>query len=101
VTNVLRQSVMLAQERGPDLELVVEGDEHYATYETREGYTVLHDPDRGFFCYASLDAAGAFVSTGVPASAPPPAGLRPHAREAPEIRQEKTARSVARRAPPT
>ena len=92
--------VTIGQEKGPDIELVVHGDEFYARYETPEGYPVLYDDARGLFCYALL-RDGRFFSTGVPASAPPPPGALPGVTESAPVRQASAAaREAARRPPP-
>ena len=92
--------VTIGQEKGPDIELVVHGDEFYARYETPDGYPVLYDDARGLFCYALL-RDGRFLSTGVPASAPPPPGALPGVTEsAPVRRASAAAREAARRSPP-
>jgi hypothetical protein len=93
------QRVTVGQAQGPDVELVVYGDEFYARYETPDGYPVVYDTERGQFSYARLDE-GRFVSTGVPATAPPPPGMVRHAQEDPEVRQEKAGRRAARQSPP-
>jgi hypothetical protein len=88
MTGVFGQRVMLGQGNGPDVELVVEGDEWYANYETPSGYSVIYDDDLGLFAYARV-RAGCFESTQVPATQPPPPGIEPHARESDEIRVAK------------
>jgi hypothetical protein len=93
------QRVTVGQAQGPDVELVVYGDEFYARYETPDGFPVVYDAERGQFSYARLDE-GRFVSTGVPATAPPPTGLVRHAQEDPAVRQEKAGRRAARQSPP-
>ena len=70
------------------MELVVFGDEFYARYETQNGYTAIYDNALGQYCYAILQA-GAFASSQIPISAPPPSGLAPHLEEAEPIRREK------------
>src|SRR6185437_13622860 len=94
------ERVTLAQENGPDVELLVYGDEFYARYETPDRYPVVYDDARGLFCYALL-REGRFASSGVPATAPPPPDARRHAKEAPAVRQAKaSARAAARQPPP-
>jgi hypothetical protein len=93
------QRVTVGQAQGPDVELVVYGDEFYARYETPDGFPVVYDAERGQFSYARLDE-GRFVSTGVPVTAPPPSGIERHAQENPEVRQEKAGRRAARQSPP-
>jgi hypothetical protein len=93
------ERVTLGQERGPDVDLVVYGDDAYARYETPAGYPVVYDDRRGVFTYA-LVQDGAFVSSGVPATSSPPRGAVAHAQEAPEVRQAKAAAKLTRRGPP-
>ncbi|HET7771770.1 MAG TPA: hypothetical protein VFN74_23555 [Chloroflexota bacterium] len=89
----------IGQEKGPDIELVVHGDEFYARYETPDGFPVVYDDERGLFCYAHV-RRGRYVSSGVPATEAPPSGVRRHAKEAAAVRQEKAgAREAARRPP--
>jgi hypothetical protein len=88
MAGVFGQRVMLGQGNGPDVELVVEGDEWYANYETPSGYSVVYDEDLGLFCYARV-RAGRFESTQVPSTQPPPRGIEPHARESDAIRVSK------------
>ncbi|MGV9455438.1 hypothetical protein [Streptomyces sp. NPDC003635] len=56
------------------------GDDKYARYETLDGCSVVHDADRGAYCYAETDSAGAdrrFVSSGIPHPVlPTPPGRR-------------------------
>jgi len=91
------ERVMLGQKNGPEVELVVYGDEWYATYETPSGYPAVYDENLGLFCYARL-AGGQFESTGVPVSHPPPPDSQPHAQESPAVRQAKVAAKEAQRA---
>ncbi len=59
------------QEKGPEVQLRVYGDEFYSRYENMDGYTVVYDQDHGLYCYALL-ISGEFVSSGVDASQSPP-----------------------------
>jgi len=70
------------------VELVVFGDEFYARYETKDGYTAVYDPERGLYCYAVL-LSGRFASSGVPISKRPPSDIRRGLKEAETIRNEK------------
>ena len=74
---IFNEYLIFRQEKGPEVELVVNGDEFYARYETTDGYSVVYDMDLGLYCYAAL-ANGAFVSTGTPIGKTPPVGLRRH-----------------------
>ena len=85
---IFAETLIFQQENGPDVELVVFGDEFYARYETKEGYTVVYDPDRGQYCYALL-LNGQFASSGIPISKHPPSEIRRGLREAEKIRNEK------------
>lgn len=76
------------QENGPDVQLRVFGDEHYARYETIDGYTAIYDEAQGRFCYASL-SGNRFVSTGVPIDQPPPPGLVRHLQESLAVKRAK------------
>jgi len=87
---------MFGQQNGPDIQLKVFGDEHYARYETLDGYTAIYDEEKGQFCYARL-AAGTFRSTGVPATEPPPAGLVRHLQESQPVSEAKAAARRLRR----
>jgi hypothetical protein len=98
MTGIFGETLPFKQENGPDVQLVVFGDEHYARYETEDGYTVVYDKDRGLFCYATL-IDGSFVSSGVPISEPPP-GTPPHLKESDAVRQAKAAAKAAARTPP-
>jgi hypothetical protein len=88
------ERVTLAQENGPDVELLAWGDEFYATYETPSGYPAVYDKELGLFCYARV-VEGRFESTKVPVSEPPPAGVELHARESDAVRMAKAAEQHA------
>lgn len=85
---IFGETLTFGQENGPDIRLVAFGDEHYARYETPDGYTVIYDTELGLFCYARL-SDGAFVSSRVPATDLPPADLRRHLQESEAVRLEK------------
>lgn len=85
---IFGETLVFDQENGPRLELVVWGDEFYVRYETRDGYSVCHDPETGYFCYAEL-RNGHLVSTGAAATKQPPLGLRRHLQESMEVQQAK------------
>ena len=99
MTGVFGQPATLSQENGPDIELVVFGDEWYAWYETPAGYPVIYDEQKGLFCHAIV-VEGRFLSTGVPAMESPPAGAQPHARESQEVRRAKIRQKRAARGGP-
>ena len=95
---IFGEKVALGQRDGPEVELIVFGDEFYARYESIDGYSAVYDEGRGLFCYASL-VDGAFVSSGVPINAPPPLGALLHAKESDAVRQSKSAAAQARKFP--
>lgn len=82
------ETLILTQCNGPDVELVVYGDEFYARYETVDGYTAVYDTDLGLFCYAVL-LDGRFSSSGSIIAKQPPPDLRRHLKESAKVRNEK------------
>ncbi|HET7112630.1 MAG TPA: M6 family metalloprotease domain-containing protein, partial [Pyrinomonadaceae bacterium] len=101
MSGIFNEQLTFKQENGPDVRLVVIGDEHYAQYETIDGYTVVYDVNKGLYCYAQT-INGRFVSTGIPMSVPPPPQIRRHITESELVRQEKfTLRHATRQPPPT
>lgn len=100
MSGIFNEQLTFKQENGPDVRLVVIGDEHYAHYETVDGYTVVYDIDKGLYCYATT-INGRFISTGIPMNAAPPPELRRHITETEEVRKEKfTLRHATRQPPP-
>jgi hypothetical protein len=95
----LMKKLTFNQEKGADVELVVFGDEHYARYESEQGFTAVYDPKLGLYCYA-LVVDGQFKSSGVPITEEPPAGIQPHAKESDVTRQTKAAEKIKQRTPP-
>lgn len=54
------------QPDGSTFQIRLYGDEFYAVAETLDGYTIVRDPQSGFFCYARLSAdESSLESTGV------------------------------------
>ena len=90
------EKVSLGQASGADVELVVEGDNEYASYETTDGFPVVYDDSLGLFCYTALDS-GRLLSTGVPMAETPPPSCPRHGRESQEVRREKSAQRQAMR----
>ncbi|WP_426238019.1 M6 family metalloprotease domain-containing protein [Pararhizobium sp. DWP1-1-3] len=74
MTAIFGEVLTFGQSNGTDISLRVFGDEHYARYEDKNGYSTVYDDGLGLFCYARL-SAGSFRSTGIPLSDPAPAGL--------------------------
>lgn len=95
---IFGETLTFPQENGPEVELVVFGDEFYARYETQNGYTAIYDNALGQYCYAILQG-GELASSQVPISAPPPLGLPPHIEEAEPIRQKKFTQRYAQLRP--
>ncbi len=85
---IFGETLTFSQKDGTKVELVVFGDEFYARYETKNGFTAVYDDWKGLYCYAKLDEKGAFNSTGVPISKPAPEQLRRHLKEAPGVRNK-------------
>ena len=101
MSGIFNEQLTFKQENGPDVRLVVIGDEHYAHYETIDGFTVVYDVEKGLYCYAQT-VNGRFVSTGIPMSLPPPPQIRRHITESEAVRQQKfTLRHATRQPPPT
>ena len=88
MSGIFNEQLTFKQENGPDVRLVTIGDEHYARYETIDGFTVVYDSDLGLYCYArTID--GRFVSSGTPMNAAPPPDIRRHITESESVRKEK------------
>jgi hypothetical protein len=100
MTGIFGETMTFKQEKGPEVRLVVNGDEHYARYETQHGYTVIYDTELGLYAYALRDTDGRFVSSSIPLSEAPPAGLSPHLEDSDHDRAAKAAAKIARRTPP-
>lgn len=87
-------SVLLGEVRtfpqgaGPDIQLMVFGDEFYARYENLCGYTVVFDTGKKRYCYAAV-AGGHLVSSGVPVEKPVPCGIVRHLQETKAVRNAK------------
>jgi M6 family metalloprotease-like protein len=81
---IFGEILTFGQSSGPDVQLKVFGDEHYARYETLTGYTAVYDPERGQYCYAQL-SVGVFRSTGVPVTSQAPRGITRHLQEQPDV----------------
>lgn len=96
---IFGETLTFTQENGPDVRLVVFGDEFYARYETEDGYTVVDDSDLGLFCYAFL-VNGEFVSSGIPLTKRPPAGVRRHFKESEMVRNAKFEKRYTLMTPP-
>lgn len=78
----------ISQESGPEIPLVVFGDEFYVRHETLDGYTVKYDQMKGLYCYAVL-AEGNLLSSGIPVGKKTPWGIKKHQMEKAGIRDQK------------
>src|SRR5687768_4273757 len=85
---IFGEPLSFGQEKGPNVQLVVFGDESYARYETPDGFSATYDNRLGLFCYARV-RAGRFVSTHVPVTDPPPGDLPRHLQELESVRHRK------------
>lgn len=94
---IFGEVLTFAQSNGSEVQLRVFGDEHYARYETVNGFTTLFDNERGVFCYARL-AGDNLVSTGVPTSEESPRGIVRHLQEPDQVRENKARAKRAMRA---
>ena len=100
MTGIFGDTLSFKQENGPDLSLVVNGDESYARYETPSGYTVIYDPELGLYTYALLDDDGKFVSSKTPTNEDPPPNLPLRLEESFPVRAAKAEAKIKKRSPP-
>ena len=99
MSSIFGEFLTFPQEKGPEVQLRVYGDEFYSRYENMDGYTVVYDQDHGLYCYALL-ISGEFVSSGVDASQSPPNKVRRHFKESEEVRNRKFEARYAKMNPP-
>jgi hypothetical protein len=99
MTGIFGDTFNFPQENGPELSLVVHGDESYARYETPSGYTVIYDPELGLYTYALTDDQGKFVSSKTPTNEEPPANLPLHLKESFPVRSAKAEAQIKKRSP--
>lgn len=100
MTGIFGDTLSFKQENGPDLSLVVNGDESYARYETPSGYTVIYDPELGLYTYALLDDDGKFMSSKTPTNEDPPPNLPLRLEESFPVRAAKAEAKIKKRSPP-
>lgn len=96
---IFGETLICRQDNGPDVALVVRGDEFYARHETKDGYSVVYDEGLGLYTYAALHN-GSFISSGIPLTKTPPAGTRRHLRESKDVQQRRFNRRYAELRPP-
>ncbi|MCX6680578.1 MAG: M6 family metalloprotease domain-containing protein [Methanothrix sp.] len=99
MSSIFGEFLTFPQEKGPEVQLRVYGDEFYSRYENTDGYSVVYDQDHGLYCYAFL-ILGEFVSSGVDLSLSPPDGVRRHFKESEEVRNRKFEARYAKMNPP-
>lgn len=92
---IFGERLTFSQEQGPDVSLIVYGDEFYSNYETEDGYSVVYDREAGRFCYAGL-RDGAFYSSGISIENSPPPEIEKHLQESGAVRLEKAAERTGR-----
>lgn len=80
----------LIQPDGEILECFASGDEYHNWLHDENGFTIIRDPESGFYVYA-MESAGTLVPTGHIAGRVEPAsvGLQPHANIPPEVVMER------------
>ena len=78
------ERIVLEQEQGNSVNLIVTGDEFYARLESPQGYTVVYDNKLGLYCYATL-VNGRFKSTEIPLHKRPSVGTKKHLQESPSV----------------
>jgi hypothetical protein len=100
MTGIFGDTMSFKQENGPDVSLVVNGDESYARYETPSGYTVIYDSELGLYTYALLDDEGRFVSSKTPTNEDPPPNLPLRLEEPFPVRAAKAEAKIKKRSPP-
>jgi hypothetical protein len=98
MTAIHGERLTFGQRDGSEVQLVVFGDEFYARYETLDGHSAVYDDARGAFCYARL-VDGAFVSTGVAVTGPPPPEAVQRGAESETVRRAKSAAAHAEKFP--
>ena len=96
---ICTERLRLGQSSGPDLNLMVFGDEFYARYENDDGYSVVYDMETGLYTYAIV-LDGEFISSGIPISKKPPIGIRRHLRESDLVRKTKFEHRYSMMIPP-
>lgn len=88
---IFGEPIILEQEDGSTVTLIVTGDEFHVDYETLDGYTALLDVASGNYCYGEI-VGNTLVSTGLPVTKLPPVGISKHLKESAEIRAARFAR---------
>ena len=85
------------QPDGTQFQVRGRGDQHYAVFETLDGFTVVQDPETGFYCYARVNEdASELESTGVKVGLVEPRNLAlsPHIRLNPNVAKTRALRAA-------
>jgi hypothetical protein len=70
------KTYVFTQPDGSEIKVRGWGDQHYAVFETLDGYAIVKDPDTGFYCYAELsENKDNLLSTGVKVGLQDPTNL--------------------------
>lgn len=99
------QPTVIEQPDGTRIKVRVRGDEFQGWTETMDGYTIVANPATGYFEYATVDAKGKLVPSGLrvlpdttapgaQAAGLPPKGLRPSRDVGKEAFQRETIESI-------
>ncbi len=95
-TPFLEEEFTFTNPDGSTIRVKGSGNQHYAVFETLDGYTITKDPETGFYQYAELSAdKNDLVPTGAKIEEVDPAtlGLRPHLRVRRESAKQKAMRA--------
>ncbi|MGD8663164.1 MAG: M6 family metalloprotease domain-containing protein [Desulfobacterales bacterium] len=95
-TPFLEEEFTFTNPDGETIQVRGSGNQHYAVFETLDGYTITKDPETGFYQYAELSAdKNDLVPTGSNVDEVDPAslGLRPHLRVRREAAKQKALRA--------
>ena len=91
-TPFIEEDFIFTNPDGSTIKVRGSGNQHYAVFETLDGYTLVKDPDTGFYQYAELSAdKNDLVPTGSNVDEVDPAtlGLLPHLRVRREAAKQK------------
>ena len=78
------------QPGGSSIRLYVKGSQYYARTVTKDGYTVIHNPEDQTYYYARLNAQGdGFIPTNLKVGRDQPVGLAKHIRLNPSQRKKR------------
>ena len=88
--------VQVTQPDGSLLDIYATGDEYYNWLHDAEGYTIIQDPDTGWYVYAGLADGRLYPTKYIAGSIhPAAAGLTPHLNASPEVISQITSAARA------